>query len=169
MSQRNPTNVEEIKYSECYVLYADKSQAFRAAFQFSKASLKTINEKASRFHALDKVQARIKQLRDSAQSSLADSRFTIAKALEELDEAIRIASTPNKNGRCSPGTMVSATMGKAKIEGLQESGYSEDSGPLHVLLLPSDKPLEEALKSYVPLPKNSMSNARKTFNNAAFA
>lgn len=161
MSQRNPTNVEEIKYAECYVLYGDKSRAFRAAFQSSKASQKTINEKASRFHALDKVQARIEQLRDSVQSNLvADSKFTIAKALEELEEARRIASTPDKNGKCSPGTMVSATMGKAKIAGLLELGYSEDIGDLHVLLLPSDRPRQEAIDSYLPLPKNSMSNAR---------
>jgi len=62
MSQANPTESEIDKYSGHFVLYGEQSNAWREAFPKSKAKGKSIHEKASRLHSLDKVQSRIKEL-----------------------------------------------------------------------------------------------------------
>ena len=62
MSQSNPTRPEATRYAESYILYGDQSKAWRAAFPQSKANPKVVNEKASCFHKIEKVQERIQEL-----------------------------------------------------------------------------------------------------------
>ncbi len=65
MSFRNPTDIECTRYAESYVLYGDKSKAFRAAFPKSKAKPETIHSQASVYHKLHMVCQRIEDLRKS--------------------------------------------------------------------------------------------------------
>ena len=119
MSQARPTDVEATRYAESFVIYGVKTKAFRAAFPSTKATMKTVNELASKFHSLPKVQKRIDELHESINQMAEDEALFSAKsAIEELEEARALAAVPNDNGTSQCSAMVSATMGKAKIAGL---------------------------------------------------
>ena len=62
MSQANPTDFQANAYAENFVLYGDKSRAWRMAFPDSKAKDASINVKASNFHDIGKVQLRIDEI-----------------------------------------------------------------------------------------------------------
>ena len=114
MSQLIPTNIEATKFAESFVLYGDKSKAFRAAFPKSKASKKAINEKAVLTFKTTKVSQRIQDLHKSINDKAdANALFTAEQALIELNENRALAE-----GLEMPAAMNGATMGKAKIAGL---------------------------------------------------
>lgn len=62
MSQARPTDIEADTYARHFVQLGVKSDAFRVTFPKSKAADKAIHEKASTFHKIEKVQARISEL-----------------------------------------------------------------------------------------------------------
>ena len=67
MSQGNPTDLEIDRFAEAIVLHGStQTDAFRAAFPDSKAKPETINRKAVDVFRLDKVQARIEDLRQQS-------------------------------------------------------------------------------------------------------
>lgn len=76
MSQSRPTDAQATAYAENHVLYGDQSRAFRVAFPDSKGTPKSINEKASAFHKLVKVQSRIDELRETMKIQ-AEEKFAI--------------------------------------------------------------------------------------------
>lgn len=89
MSQSNPTVIEATKYSENYILYGDQSRAWRVAFPNSKAKPKSVNERASRLHNLDKVQSRIVDLRDIAKNNIEDEFvITVEQKKKWLRQAV---------------------------------------------------------------------------------
>ena len=119
MSQSNPTEFEITKYAESYVIYGNQSKAFRAAFPETKASKSVVNQKASRFQTLDKVQARISELHSSI-NKIANSEaiYTGRQAIEELEIVRLKAMNPGNGSRPQLSAAVNAVMGKARIAGL---------------------------------------------------
>ena len=90
MSQARPTKSEADKYASHYVLYGEQSNAFRKAFPKSKADQKTTHSKASIFHSIEKVQARVAELSEKARE-IANKNFEldaqyVARRLKEIDE-----------------------------------------------------------------------------------
>ena len=63
MSQTNPTSFQINAYAESYVLYGDQSRAWRVTFSDSKAKPDSVNQRASKFHSIVKVQSRIEGIR----------------------------------------------------------------------------------------------------------
>ena len=61
------------------MLYGEQSNAFRETFPNSKAKAQTVHEKASKFHSIDKVQARIAELKEQVRL-IAEKDFKIDAA-----------------------------------------------------------------------------------------
>ena len=90
MSQSKPTDAETDKYASHYVLHGCQSSAWRVAFPDSKAKAESVNERASMFNSLVKVQSRVKDLAEKARV-IADNEFEldaryVAKRLKQIDE-----------------------------------------------------------------------------------
>lgn len=105
MSQSRPTDAEATAYAENYVLYGDQSRAFRNAFPASKASAKAINEKASVFHRIKKVQQRVEELRpviaeEAAVRFKIDAHY-VMRRLTEIDQ-MDAADILDANGEVLP-------------------------------------------------------------------
>jgi len=79
MSQSRPTKAEVDTYAGHYVLYGEQSNAWRATFPNSKSNAHTTHTKASKFHALAEVQARIGELKEQVRL-LAEKDFKIDAA-----------------------------------------------------------------------------------------
>jgi len=79
MSQTRPTKAEIDTYAGHYVLYGEQSNAWRATFPNSKSNAHTTHTKASKFHALAEVQARIGELKAHVRK-VAEEEFKIDAA-----------------------------------------------------------------------------------------
>ena len=77
MSQNSPTDMEANCYAEEWVLYGDRTRAWRKTFPNSKATEKSHHEKASVFHKIVKVQTRIKELQ-SILKEQSEEEFTLS-------------------------------------------------------------------------------------------
>lgn len=62
MSQANPTEAQATAYAENFILYGDRTRAFRVVFPDSKAKNESLHTKAAKLHCLVKVQSRIEEL-----------------------------------------------------------------------------------------------------------
>jgi len=76
MSQQRPTDVQVNTYAENYIVHGDQSKAWRATFPESKCKPESVNQKASTFHSIVKVQSRIDELKSKA-NEIANKSFTI--------------------------------------------------------------------------------------------
>ena len=122
MAQANPTDVEATKYAESFILYGDKTRAFRAAFPDSKAAKESQNVKAVDLHNTVKVQLRIEELRENINSSAIEGAgFTLEQAFTEFEEARQVAK---EEGQAA--AMNGSTTGKAKLAGLWVDKISAD-------------------------------------------
>lgn len=65
MSQSRPTDIQINTYSENYVLYGDKSRAWRITFPDAKCQPENVHTKASLMYKMTKVQQRIKAIRST--------------------------------------------------------------------------------------------------------
>lgn len=88
MSQTRPTKSEVDTYAGHYVLYGEQSNAWRATFINSKCKPETVHEKASRFHALANVQARIEELTTKVRA-MAEKELNIDAAWV-LKQAVKV-------------------------------------------------------------------------------
>ncbi len=86
------------------------SKGMSATEAYEKAGYKPNDQNAARLTRNDEVRARIAELQNRAAEK---TGYTIVKATAELEEARQLAAT-EKN----PAAMVSASMGKAKVNGL---------------------------------------------------
>lgn len=91
MSQARPTDLEATKYAASFIVCGKKSDAFRVAFPKSKATAKSIHEKACKMHKTAKVQARIKELsailrkqsEDDFELSVSEIKLLLKKAIDK--------------------------------------------------------------------------------------
>ena len=106
------------------------SEAYRTTYNVKKATDKTVNEEASKLLASPKVATRVKELRDAI---VKRHELTVDDIIAELEEARDIAkglALPNT------GTLVAASMGKAKILGFVKDKSEVN---LNVTLFNSDQ------------------------------
>lgn len=95
-----------------YLETGNASEAYRRAYDAENMSPATINVKACELIGNDKIAVRISELRAPI---IAKARLTVEDLLAELEEARQIAIQTE-----TPAPAVSATMGKAKLLGLDK-------------------------------------------------
>ena len=95
-----------------YLETGNASEAYRRAYDAKNMTAGTINVKASELLANDKIAVRLSELREPI---LKRHAITVDDLLAELEEARRLALETE-----APAPAVSATMGKAKLLGLDK-------------------------------------------------
>lgn len=99
-------------FTLAYVETGNASEAYRQAYNAEEMKPETVHRKASELLADGKITARIAELQADHQ---ARHNITVDDLLDELEEARQMAKD---NGNSS--AMVTATMGKAKLLGLDK-------------------------------------------------
>ena len=95
MSQSTPTDHDIEVYTSSFILVDDQSGAWRKTYPNSKASDKVVWEKASRFHKLDKVQARIRQKQDEiARSDAKDFDISYEAQVSRCLKILELGTKP---------------------------------------------------------------------------
>lgn len=127
-------------FCQSYIEQGNATEAYRQAYQ-SQANIKTQKKEAHRILHTPSVAARVAELR-AAQEVIAQKvhGVTIASLLEELEEARQIG---RENGQAS--AMIAATMGKAKLAGLDKDGDGDDTAqPVRVEVTVTDARVRDA-------------------------
>lgn len=106
-----------------YVETGNASEAYRQAYDAGGMKPATINRKAIEVTRLPHIMARVHELRGDVTKTL---HVTVAGLIAELEEARQEAKR-----RGHPAAMVTATMGKAKLAGLDKApdGEGDDTVP----------------------------------------
>ncbi|WP_315386594.1 terminase small subunit [uncultured Stenotrophomonas sp.] len=99
-------------FCQRYLETGNASEAYRLCYNASNAKPETINRSAKELLDNPKIAARLAELRAVA---LVGHSVTMASLLQELEEA-RIVAKRKRQG----AAMVQATMGKAKLAGLEK-------------------------------------------------
>lgn len=99
-------------FAQAYMQAGSASEAYRMAYDASKSKPESVHRLAYGVLENVKVASRIKELQNQAQQR---HHLTVDDLINELEEARIIASTGEKP---QANAMVSATMGKAKLLGL---------------------------------------------------
>lgn len=84
MSQTKPTDAQIDAYAHHYVIHGIQAEAWRQAFPDNKAKAETQHVKASEFHALDKVQRRVAELREIARKQSEEHFQLSASQIKEM-------------------------------------------------------------------------------------
>lgn len=109
-------------FCQRYLESGNASEAYRQCYSAEKAKPETINRSAKELLDNPKIAARLEELRGVA---LAAHGVTIASLVAELEEARQVAKA-----RAQGAAMVQATMGKAKLAGLDDGEKVDDSTPV---------------------------------------
>lgn len=102
------------KFAQLYVELGSAAEAYRGAYSASKMKPDTVYQRAHDLLQNGKVKVRIETIREAARER---NKVTVDSLLAELEEARSIAlgaETPQTSAA------VSATMGKAKLVGLDK-------------------------------------------------
>lgn len=100
------------KFCQKYIEYGDASKAYRDSYNAEKMKPETVNRTAKDMLDNPKIAARLEDLREKHQKR---HEITVDDLLRELEEARQMGiDTAN------PSAMATATMGKAKILGLDK-------------------------------------------------
>ncbi len=107
-------NPKEEKFAQTFVQTNSSSDAYRAAYKADKMAATSIHVEAARVKHRPRVTLRIQELQEEIKMQ---HDITIESLLQELEEARTVALTCE-----TPQTSaaVSATMGKAKLTGLDK-------------------------------------------------
>ena len=108
-------------FCQRYLESGNASEAYRQCYSAEKAKPETINRSAKELLDNPKIAARLDELRGVA---LAAHGVTIASLVAELEEARQVAKKREQGA-----AMVQATMGKAKLAGLDEGEKDDDDLP----------------------------------------
>ena len=101
-------------FCQLYIELGNASEAYRQAFPESKMNSNSLAVEACKLKKNPKVSLRIKELMEMHQKN---HSITVDSLLKELEEARTVARDGEKQ---QPSAMVSATMGKAKLLGLDK-------------------------------------------------
>lgn len=112
-----------------------QADAYRAAFSCEESKPESIQTLASRMMTRVEVRSRVDELRKPAIDAVA---ITVQDLIRELEEARVIASTGE---RPQASAMVSATVAKAKLLGLEAPAKVEVSGAMSLLISQDDAEL----------------------------
>lgn len=99
------------RFAQLYVELGNASEAYRQAYN-SKAKPETVHVRACELQSNGKVKVRIQELKGEV---VQRHRVTVDSLMEELEEARQLALATD-----APAPAVSATMGKAKLAGLDK-------------------------------------------------
>lgn len=120
MAQR--LTIKQENFCLAYVETGNASEAYRRAYDTEDMLPATVNRHAHGMLENDKVAARINELRSTVMER---HKITVDDLLKELDEAREMGRT---TGKAAP--MVAATMGKAKLLGLDKQVEEADTRPV---------------------------------------
>lgn len=101
-------------FCRAFIETGNASEAYRKAFNTSNMKMESVNQKAYELLKRVDITARVDELRAEAAKR---NEITVDDLIAELEEARVIAATGEKP---QPAAMVSATMGKAKILGMDK-------------------------------------------------
>ena len=107
------------KFCLVYLETGNASEAYRQAYNTENMKPESINVNASKLLADAKIAQRLADLRAPA---IAKAQLTVEDLLRELEEARRLALDTE-----APAPAVSATMGKAKLLGLDKQVIDHQS------------------------------------------
>jgi phage terminase small subunit len=110
--------IKQEAFAQKYVETGNASEAYRQAYDAGGMKPATINVKACELLANGKVAARVAELRGKVETV---HGVTVASLIAELEEARQVAKVREQGA-----AKVQATMGKAKLAGLDKEG--EKSG-----------------------------------------
>lgn len=132
MSKQGLTPKQE-KFAQGIAQGLSQADAYRAAFDSSNSTDKTIHEGASRLARNGKVAARVAVLTSQAAARAADApgkamRYELEDAMREIDEAL---ATAKKND--NPTAMARCVELKAKLNGLMVEDRKNQRRPLEEL------------------------------------
>lgn len=102
------------QFCQLYIELGNASEAYRQAYDADSMSEGTVNTKASELLKNGKITVRLKQIRTHHQVR---HNITVDMLLDELEQA-RLAAKGDETRRPQANVMIAATMGKAKILGL---------------------------------------------------
>lgn len=108
--------IKQEAFAQKYVETGNASEAYRQAYNAGAMKPSTINVKACELLANGKVAARVTELRGKLETV---HGVTVATLIAELEEARQVAKAREQGS-----AMVQATMGKAKLAGI-DSGDGE--------------------------------------------
>jgi len=117
MSDRKLT-IKQENFCQAFLETGDLSEAYRRSYNTAKMSPKSINGKAWELKNNGEITGRIENLLESAQKR---NRKTMDDLLRDLEEARQLALETQQ-----PSVMVTATMGSAKLLGLDKPAPEDD-------------------------------------------
>lgn len=129
-SKSTKVTPKEHRFCILFVETGKKAKSYQEAFQNYKTSPAVLWRRAERLLSYPKIQNQIQELRDRI---MAKHDVTVDSLVEELEEARKAALSADTP---QAGAAVSATMGKAKLCGL-DSQKVEVSGPGGSAFFPS--------------------------------
>ena len=110
--------VKQEKFCMAFVETGDQSEAYRRAYDAENMSPTNINSKAYLLKANGYIAARIDELMAELQQR---HRKTMDDLLDDLEEARTLAAQTSQ-----PSSMIAATMGSAKLLGLDKPAPDDD-------------------------------------------
>jgi phage terminase small subunit len=122
-----PLTPKQEKFAQGVASGKSQADAYRAAYDCKKSTPSTVQKLASELMKLPHVSGRVNELRKPAVEAVA---ITVQDLIRELEEARVIAMTGEKP---QAAAMVSATVAKAKLLGLEAPTKSEVSGSFEVV------------------------------------
>lgn len=99
-------------FAQAYVELGNASEAYRRAYNAENMKAETVHKRSNELFGNGAVSGRIAELQEAVQRV---HNVTVASLIAELEEARQVAK-----GREQGAAMVQATMGKAKLAGLDK-------------------------------------------------
>lgn len=123
------------KFCLVYLETGNASEAYRQAYDAQSMKPETVNKRASELLDNGAIAGRLEELRAPI---IAKAQLTVEDLLKELEEARRLALDTE-----APAPAVSATMGKAKLLGLDKQVIDHTSsdgslGPTRIIITTDD-------------------------------
>lgn len=106
--------IKQETFCQKYIETGNASEAYRLSYDAEGMKPESVNRKAKELLDNVKIAARVDELRGEIQTA---HGVTVSSLIAELEEARQVAK-----GREQGAAMVSATLGKAKLAGLDNEG-----------------------------------------------
>lgn len=111
-------------FAQSYVETGNASEAYRRAYEATGMKAETVTKRASELLGRGDVKGRVAELQGEVQQA---HGVTVATLIAELEEARQVAKAKEQGA-----AMVAATMGKAKLSGLDKEVGGDDNEPAPV-------------------------------------
>ena len=112
--------IKQEKFALKYVETGNATESYRYAYNSTTGAAKSVTEQASRVLACVNVSARVKELMKELKE---EYNLTMGDLIGQLEEARQLAREISQ-----PASMISATMGSAKLLGLDKPAADDEKG-----------------------------------------